>query len=118
MVLPEVIRRLVPIAAIIHLIALRRISIRITHRFLLQGRDDQLLIKRVILAQTLVPHIFVGLDACPLTIGSIHNAQVVGTCGDTVPSLTRLLKVADILITYLILIAYPRKTTIVTTATA
>ena len=116
MVLPEVIRRLVPIAAIGHLIALGRVGVWAADCLLFQGGDDQFLIEGIVFAQSHVPHILIGLDACSFAIGAIHDAQVVGTSGHTVPGLSCLLKVADILITDLEIVTYPGQTTIIASA--
>ena len=118
MVLPEVIRRLVPITAVAHLIALGRVCVGITNGLLFQRRDDQFLVERVILAQTLVPHIGIGLDARLLAIGTIHDTQVVGTSRHTIPGLARLLEVADVLVADLKTLSDPCQTTIITSASS
>ena len=90
MVLPEVVRRLVPVAAVAHLVALGRVGAVVV--------DDELLVEGVVASQTLVPHVGIGPDACLAAVGAVHDAQVVGAGSHAVPSLSGTLEVADVLV--------------------
>ena len=111
MVLPEVIGGFVPIAAVVQLIA--RCGIVAVGIFFV---TSQVFVQRVVLAQTSVPHILVGLDASVDTVSSVHQTHIVVACCYAVPSLTGFFKVSDVLITNLELVANPGESAIVRTA--
>ena len=111
MVLPEVIGGLWPVAAVVHLIAGCRI-VAISIFFV----ASQVFVKRIVFAQTCIPHILVGLDASVATISAVHQTHIVVAGSYTVPSLTGFFKVSDILIAYLELIANPGESAVVRTA--
>ena len=114
MILPEVVDGLFPEGAVSHLIASRDIvavGILGEVSFRIVG---QVLIERVKLAQTNVPHILVGLDACIDAIGTIHQTHIIVACGDTIPGLSCTLEVTDVLIAeHEIIRCQPGKTSVV-----
>ena len=117
MVLPEVVCRLIPIGAVIHLIAggdivaigiLGKIAVCII---------GQILIERVILTESNLVHILIGLDTCVYAISAIHQTHIVVASRHAIPSLTCLLEVTDVLITDLEVVTQPSQTTVITATT-
>ena len=120
MVLPEVICGLGPVAAIGHFPALGHI-VAIGILFKQTTRTiGQRLIECVIPSQTGIIEVLIGLDACgqivaPRTIvqTTVHDTVVVIASGDTIPGLTRLLKVADVLVANHEVVTQPSQSAIV-----
>ena len=78
----------------------------------------QVFIELVELPQTSLVHVFIGHDTCLSTVGTIHQTQVITTRNDTIPCLSSLLEVANVLIADAEVIAQPCQTTIVRTRTS
>ena len=77
---------------------------------------NQSLVERVVSAKACIVHIFICLDASFRAVGAVHQAHIVVTCRHAVPSLTRLLKVADVFVPDLQIASVPGQTAIVTAA--
>ena len=114
-VLPEVIRGLVPITAVSHLVTGRDIVAVGVLGEVAVGIVGQILIERVILAQPCLIHILIGLDTRLGTVCAVHQREVVITCRHTIPGLSRLLEVTDVLIADLEVIPHPSQSTIIRT---
>ena len=112
-VLPEIVGGLVPAVAVVHLVALSQIiaaGIACEIAFVIIGK---VLIEAVVAAQSHVIHVFVGLDAGRYAIYSVHQTEVVVACGDSVPCLSGLLEVADILVSDGEIVVHPCQSAIV-----
>ena len=111
--LPEVVGGLVPIRAVVHLIAFGQVVAVGVARKIAIGIIGELLVERVVAAQTYLVHVFIGLDAGVGTVDAVHDRQVVVTGGNTIPGLSSLLEVTDILIAQLEVVAHPGQSTVV-----
>ena len=97
-VLPEVVGGTVPIAAVVHLVALGHVvSVFVFDKvaFLV---GNKVFVERVELSQAHVPHVGVGLDTRVCAVGAVHKAEVVVARHYAVPSLSGSLKVADVFV--------------------
>ena len=115
MVLPEVVSRLVPVAAVGHLVALRHVvAVGILGEVSVSIVDERL-VEGVILAKTYIIHIFIGLDTRFDAIGTVHQTHIIIACRHSVPGLSCPLEVADILIANLEVVAQKGQTAVVRT---
>ena len=105
----EVVGSLLPVRSVAHLVAfsgerLCRIgSPVVVHRYY------KFLVERVELAQSVLPHILIAVDAPRLEVG----IAVVVARRNAVPRLTRVLEVADVLIRQLEAVAEPSQSAVV-----
>ena len=112
-VLPEIIGGLVPIGAVDHLVSLSNIvTIGVLSEIAI-SIIGHIFIERVKLAQSHFVHILVGLDARIHAVSTIHQTHIVVTSRHTIPGLTSLLEIANVLISDLEVILHPGKTSIV-----
>ena len=117
-VLPEVIGGLIPIGAVGHLVTLSDIVTIGVLSEIAVSIIGHIFIERVKLAQSYFVHVLVSFDSRIHAISTIHQAHVVVTCRHTIPGLTSLLEIANVLITDLEVILHPGKTSIIRTATS
>src|SRR5574344_767754 len=109
-VLPEIVGCFIPKTAVGHFITLRGVCAIATY--------DHPFIKGIETSQSQVVHVFIITDARAGAISAIHDTQVIGSCGNAIPSLSRLLEVADVLVANLKVVAYPSQTSIITAGTS
>ena len=96
--LPEVVGRLVPIAAVGHLVAVGRIvAIGVDGRVPVVA-VAQGLVERVVSSQTSFVEVLVGLDARCRSVGAVHQREVAIAGSHPVPRLSRFLEVSEVLV--------------------
>ena len=97
MALPEVVGGLVPRRSVVHHVALSDILTVGTAGEIVAVVAEHL-VKSVVAAESCIIEVLIGLDACRGAIGSIHQREVIVASRHTVPRLSGLLKVAEVLI--------------------
>ena len=113
MILIEIIRRLVPERTVTHRVTLCLIvSVGILDESP-AGIGLQIFIELVEFPQPSVVQVLIGRDACLDTVGAIHQAQVIAARNDTVPCLSCLLEVADVLVADAEVVVQPGQSAIV-----
>lgn len=100
--LPEIVGRLLPIiggaTGVLQEVTLGLIVAAGISQWIAVGTVGQGLIEGVVTAKTGIIKVFIGLDAGGTAVGAVHQRQVVVAGCHSVPSLSCLLKVAEILV--------------------
>lgn len=117
-VLPEVVGGAVPEGAVVHLVALGHVMAVLVLDEVAVLVGDEVFVERVELSQTHLIHIGVGLDACVLTIGAVHKAEVVVASRHAVPGLAGHLEITDVLVAEDEVLAHPGEAAVVAAAAA
>ena len=101
MVLPEVVGGLIPVASVSEFVALcDEVAVFICDEAaveVVRVGVHQMLVKGVVLSEANFIHVFVSLYAW-FAVYAVHDAEIVVAGGDTVPGLSGLLEVADVLV--------------------
>ena len=112
-VLPEVVGGLRPVRAVAHRVTLGQVvAVGVTCKVTV-GIVGQLLVERVVAAQSHLVEVFISLDAGIGAIGAVHQREIVVAGSHTVPRLSGLLEVTDVFVAQLEVVAHPRQSTIV-----
>ena len=113
MVLPEVIGGFIPGLTIVHHVAFCLVVAACIANEIIIGIGREPLIKTVITSESHFVQVLVGLDTCITAIGAVHQTEVVITGSNSVPCLSCLFEVTDVLVSDNDIIGKPTQSSVV-----